>query len=88
MKKRPYIKRDKLIKELQEIYNHLSDCQPKGDVPFAFILEDLHNLIQRLQGTYKTMEQRLAELASKHLTNRPEVKVKTVQYKFKKVKKE
>ena len=38
MKKRPYIKRDKLIKELQEIYNHLFDCQPKGDVPFAFIL--------------------------------------------------
>lgn len=72
-KRRPYIRRDKLIIELKEIYDMLCDSSKRGpqDVGYIFGLEQLFNLIQTLQGTYKTLEQKLTDIAIRHLNDEP-----------------
>ena len=90
------MRRDKLLKELKDIY---TDCcrteeimhkelplqYGQIDVAFLFTLERFKDLIQKLEGTYKTLEEKLADIASKSLNKEPNLK--TVQYKFKPVRK-
>ena len=92
MKKRTYIKRDKLIKELKDIYESLSayakimkDSSDHSvfDISFILSLENLHDLIAKLDGTYKTFEQKINEIAARHLNDKQTAKV--VEYKFKPV---
>lgn len=83
------IRRDKLLKELKDIADTFDAYSKivKGsdhsvlDVSFFFALKDLHDLIAKLDGTYKSLDERLAELAKEHLNDEPNLK--TVQYKFK-----
>ena len=85
------MRRDKLLKELKDIADTLDAYSKivKGndhcelDVAFWFALKDLHDLIAKLDGTYKTLEERLADIASKSLNKEPNLK--TVQYNFKPV---
>ena len=89
MKRKPYIRRDKLIQELKDIYNTFYEYsktlsndyrEHQVDITFLFGLKDLHDVIEKLQGTYKTLEEQLQEIAVKHLKDDTQAKV--VEYSF------